>query len=357
VAATSNGGVSTGQPKIDAFSTGRGIRVVDPRRVPMLALMDLRLAAVSAAQGGAVLRRQALAAGISDDEISRRVRSGTWMAIRRGAYVERSAWLAMDDSARHRARAHAVVANLAGPVVVSHTSAAAMLGLPTWGLDLSTVHVTRPPGVSTRTEAGVWHHSARLSDDQVIEIDGMTITHPARTVVDTARVTDFEPSVVVADAALRADLTTNRELLETVDHMRDWPGARNAGRVVEFADGRAESVGESRGRVCFDAGGLPRPDLQVVITDGPGGWTARVDFLFIEHRTIGEFDGRGKYGRPDAPGLDPGTTVWREKLREDRLRAMGFEVVRFIWAELSRPDLVASRFRQAFARAARRSHA
>jgi hypothetical protein len=52
--------------------------------------------------------------------------------------------------------------------------------------------------------------------------------------------------------------------------------------------------------------------------------------------------------------LDPGTTVWREKLREDRLRAMGFEVVRFIWAELSRPDLVAHKFRQAFARAAAR---
>ncbi|HEX6577951.1 MAG TPA: type IV toxin-antitoxin system AbiEi family antitoxin domain-containing protein [Jiangellaceae bacterium] len=319
--------------------------------------MDLRLTAVSAAQAGAVLRRQVLAAGISDDEISRRIRSGTWIAIRRGAYVERSAWRAMSAAARHRAHVHAVVASLTGPVVVSHTSAAVMLGLPTWGLDLSTVHVTRPPGVSTRTEAGVWHHSARLPDDQVIEIDGMAITHPARTVVDTARVTDFEPSVVVADAALRADLTTSGELLETVDHMRDWPGARNAGRVVEFADGRAESVGESRGRVCIDAGGLPQPDLQVVITDGPDGFTARVDYLFTGHRTIGEFNGRVKYGRSDAPGLDPGTAVWLEKLREDRLRAMGFEVVRFIWVELSRPDLVASRFRQAFARAAQRTHA
>jgi hypothetical protein len=323
----------------------------------MLVLMDLCLAAVRAAQGGAVLRRQAVAAGISADEIGRRVRSGTWTAIRRGAYVDRSAWLAMDDAARHRALVHAVVANLGGPVVVSHASAAVLLGLPTWGLDLSTVHVTRPPGVSTRTEAGVWHHAARLPDDQVIEIDGIAVTHPARTVVDTARVTDFEPSVVVADAALRADLTTDGELLSTVDDMRDWPGARNAGRVVEFADGRAESVGESRARVCIHAGGLPRPDLQVVITGGTGGWTARVDFLFIEHRTIGEFDGRAKYGRPDGRHIDPGTAVWLEKLREDRLREMGFEVVRFIWAELSRPDLVARKFRQAFARAAaKRSH-
>jgi hypothetical protein len=322
----------------------------------MLVLMDLRLAAVSAAQGGAVLRRQALAAGISDDEISQRVRSGAWTAIRRGAYVDRNAWLAMDDAARHRALVHAAVANLAGPVVVSHASAAVMLGLPTWGLDLSTVHVTRPPGVSTRTQAGVWHHSARLSDDQVIKLDGIAVTHAARTVVDTARVTHFEPSVVVADAALRADLTTDDELLTTVDHMRDWPGARNAGRVVEFADGRAESVGESRARVCFDAGGLPRPDLQVVITGGTGDWRARVDFLFIEHRTIGEFDGRAKYARPDGQDVDPGTAVWLEKLREDRLRAMGFEVVRLIWAELRRPDLVARKFRQAFDRAAQRSH-
>ncbi|MGH8822864.1 MAG: type IV toxin-antitoxin system AbiEi family antitoxin domain-containing protein [Jiangellaceae bacterium] len=318
--------------------------------------MDLCLAAVSTSQAGVVLRRQVLAAGISDDEISRRVRSGAWTAIRRGAYVDRCAWLAMDEVARHRARVLAVVANLGGPVVVSHASAAVLLGLPTWGLDLSMVHVTRPQGVSTRSEAGVRHHAAQLSDNQIIEIDGIAVTHPARTVIDTARATDFEPSVVVADAALRAGLTSNGELLETVDLMRDWPGARNAGRVVEFADGRAESVGESRGRICLYVGGLPRPDLQVLITGGPGDWTARVDFLFTEQRTIGEFDGKVKYGRPDQPGIDPGSVVWLEKLREDRLRAMGFEVVRFIWAELNRPDLVALKFRQAFARAAQRSH-
>ncbi|MGH9249053.1 MAG: type IV toxin-antitoxin system AbiEi family antitoxin domain-containing protein [Acidimicrobiales bacterium] len=318
--------------------------------------MDLCLVAVGASQGGVVLRRQVLAAGISDDEIHRRVRSGAWVAIRRGAYVARNAWLAMDDAAHHRALVHAVVANLGGPAVVSHASAAVMLGLPSWGLDLSTVHVTRPPGVSTRSEAGVWHHAAQLSDDQIIEMDGIAVTHPARTVIDTARVTGFEPSVVVADAALRAGLATDGGLLETFGLMRDWPGARNAGRVVEFADGRAESVGESRGRVCLDVGGLPRPDLQVVIADGNDDWTARVDFLFTEHRTIGEFDGRVKYGRTDPPGIDPGTVVWLEKLREDRLRAMGFEVVRFIWTELSRPDLVALKFRQAFARAALRPH-
>jgi hypothetical protein len=317
--------------------------------------VDLKLAAIAASQGGVVLRRQALDAGYADDEITQRRRSGEWVTIRRGAYVDRDLWRAMDDEARHRALVHAVMRTLSGPVVVSHTSAIVMLGLPTWGLDLSVVHVTRAPGVSPRAEAGVLHHAAQLADHQVVDVDGVAVTSAARAVIDTARVTEFEPSVVVADAALHADLTNDDELLSTLELTLDWPGARNAGRVVEFSDGRAESVGESRSRVRFDLAGLPRPDLQAVI-DGLGtDAAARVDFLFKEHRTIGEFDGKVKYGRLLLPGQEAGDVVWQEKQREDRLRELGFEVVRIIWAELARPDLIAARFRRAFARAAQRS--
>jgi len=317
--------------------------------------VDPKLTGIAATQGGVILRRQALDAGFSDDEITQRRRSGAWVTIRRGAYVERDLWRAMDDEARHRALVHAVVCTLSAPVVVSHTSAMVMRRLPTWGLDLSAVHVTRAPGVSPRFEAGVWHHAAQLAGDQVDEIDGVAVACAARGVVDTARVTPFEPSVAVADAALHADLTSADELLSTLEQTRDWPGARNAGRVVEFSDGRAESVGESRTRVRLDLAGLPRPDLQVVI-DGLGSDpAARVDFLFEEHRTIGEFDGKIKYGRLLHPGQDPGDVVWQEKQREDRLRELGFEVVRVIWADLARPDLIADRFRRAFARAAKRS--
>ena len=55
---------------------------------------------------------------------------------------------------------------------------------------------------------------------------------------------------------------------------------------------------------------------------------------------IGEFDGRVQY--TETFGEDPRTVLWREKRREDRLRRAGWSVVRWIWADLARPSVLAA---------------
>jgi hypothetical protein len=65
----------------------------------------------------------------------------------------------------------------------------------------------------------------------------------------------------------------------------------------------------------------------------------RTDFYWEEFRTVGEFDGKAKYGRDLRPGQDPGEAVYREKRREDALRDLGLQVVRWTWDELSRSAL------------------
>ncbi|MFW8746088.1 hypothetical protein, partial [Mesorhizobium japonicum] len=58
------------------------------------------------------------------------------------------------------------------------------------------------------------------------------------------------------------------------------------------------------------------------------------DFAWPSYRLIGEFDGMGKYVRSDlTAGRDPAEVVVAEKLREDRLRAAGWRVVRWGWAQ------------------------
>jgi hypothetical protein len=52
-------------------------------------------------------------------------------------------------------------------------------------------------------------------------------------------------------------------------------------------------------------------------------------------------------------GGDAREALIREKLREDRLRALGLEVVRVTWSDLDHPARTAMRIRQAFARARR----
>lgn len=315
--------------------------------------MNAYLRGIAAKQGGVVMRRQALDTGYTVEEVDYLVRKGEWVSLRRGAYVERSVYEAMTAEQRHLARIHAVTRSLHKPAIVSHTSAVVLRDLPTHGLDLSEVHVTRRDLHSPRHEAGVHHHAGSLPVDDVELVDGVATTSLARTTLDTARMSDFESAVVVADAAFHRDPAAHKLALEKLDTMRDWRGARNAGAVVEFADGRAESVGESLSRLRFREVGLPAPDLQRKIYAPNGALVGIADFLFEEHWTIGEFDGKGKYLRSWRPGEDAGDVVWREKQREDALRELGYEVVRLIWADLYRPWVIEQRFRRAFARAAR----
>ena len=95
--------------------------------------------------------------------------------------------------------------------------------------------------------------------------------------------------------------------------------------------------------------GLPAPLLQAWITDEDGVAVARVDFLFREHGTVVEFDGLVKYAEADGR-----EALAQEKQREDRLRELGYEVVRLTWRDLADPALVRRRILAAFTRHAAR---
>lgn len=105
---------------------------------------------------------------------------------------------------RHELRVRAELAHLADGAVVSDGSAAVMHGLPTWGIRLGPVHVTRNRRTGGRRDRGLHVHTAPLAADEIELVDGVAVTSVARTVVDLARVLPFEPAVTLADAALHA---------------------------------------------------------------------------------------------------------------------------------------------------------
>ena len=62
------------------------------------------------------------------------------------------------------------------------------------------------------------------------------------------------------------------------------------------------------------------------------------DFYWKESRVVGEFDGEEKYLKPEfRGGRSASQVVVEEKKRENRIRAMGINVVRWDWAELAAP--------------------
>lgn len=237
---------------------------------------------------------------------------------------------------------------------VSHLSAAVLLGLPVWGNPLDRIHVTRPIASGANRSAGVHVHAAAREDVPTMTVDGIAVTSPALTVVDVARSVPFEQGVVVADAALHAKLVTPEQLAAQLEGVAGRTGAGRARAVVAFADGRSESVGESRSRVVLARAGLPAFDLQIEIQDERGFDLARCDFGYTELLIAGEFDGEVKYGRLLRPGQTPGDVVFDEKRREDALRDLGWIVVRWVWAELAKPEVIVARWERALERAKRR---
>ncbi|SFL22579.1 type IV toxin-antitoxin system AbiEi family antitoxin domain-containing protein [Geodermatophilus ruber] len=295
-----------------------------------------------------LLRRDAVGTGWSDDELARLVRAGDLVRLRRGAYVD--SVLPAGPAAQHRLLVRATMAGLRRSAIVSHQSAAVLLGLPLWDVALDRVHVTRQPRAWDFTSGVVRCHVARIRDDEIVEVDGLAVTSPVRTALDLARSLPHEAAVVALDAALHAALLSHDELRARLFDVVGTPGSRSAARAVADADARSESVGESRSRVILHRWKLAPSALQFEVRRD-GLLIARTDFAWEDERLVGEFDGRIKYGRLLRPGQDPGDAVFAEKRREDGIRDEDWSVTRWVWAELQRPHRLAAKVRRARERA------
>ncbi|QNE20618.1 hypothetical protein F1D05_25285 [Kribbella qitaiheensis] len=309
--------------------------------------MNKRLTTIAAERGGWFSRADALAANYSDSQIRLRPRTKQWRRLCRDVYVETKAppdgELPWERTSRfHLLMAHAVMQRMTGDVLLSHQSATLVHGLPTWGMGFGRVQVTRATG-RARSDRSVQVHRSALGPDDICELSGLRRTTAARAVAETTCTTSYEVGVALADAALQKGLVTKDQLIEMAKRIQHWPGAPAARAAAEFADGKSESVGESRLRVLMANRGLPEPELQVEIRDIGGRLLGRVDFL-VQKSLIVEFDGARKYGSAK--------DLVAEKWREDRLRERGYGVIRVGWPDLDLPDITGRRLHQALARSA-----
>jgi hypothetical protein len=222
-----------------------------------------------------VLRRDALDEGFSDGEIGRLTRRLEWIRLRRGAHLDGAA--PDGAAARHRLLVSAALGGIRRPAVVSHQSAAVLLGLPLWWVRLDQLHLTRRPPSWNDAGRTLVVHVGHLDDDEVVDVRGVLVTSPARTAVDLAGSLSSERAVVVLDAALHGGHCNAATLAEALGRCRGRPGVRSASRAVSFADGRSESVGESRSRVVLHRLGLSPSDLQFPVHGTDGAFLGRTD--------------------------------------------------------------------------------
>jgi hypothetical protein len=311
------------------------------------------LVAVMDAQHGLFTTSQGRAAGYTPDELQRLRSRRALLSVRRGVYAAAADYRQLEPLERHRVDTQAALLRLASPAALSHETAAVWTGMSMLKPSLQLLHVTRPELPASHVHAGIHHHPGALPDEHLTVVGNARITSPARTAVDIARNVDFARGLAVADSCLRSGVSRG-VLQDAMAFCASWPGARGASRAVSWADGRADNPGESYSRAVLIEQGLPPSDIQFPVRD-EHGLVGLADFVWLDQWTLGEFDGRLKY----APGPDGGVeaaarVLWLEKQREDRLRAAGFEVVRWTWQDLLRPAELVARILAAFARAAAR---
>ena len=297
------------------------------------------------------LTRELTADGFSPTELAALRRAGTLHRVRRGAYANPPD-LPDDPVDRHRVLLEATLRQMSADAVVSHMSAAVVHGLPTWSRELARVHLTRARDGGGKVRRYTHLHTSALPPEDVVEVGGHLVTSLARTVVDLSRTLSMAQSVPIGDAGLRLGLTRD-DLVAVAARCPGWSGITRARRAIEFLDARSESVGESSSRVVLHEIGVPVPELQLEVFDALGRLIGRADFGWQEYRTLGEFDGRVKYGRLLRTGETISDVVFEEKRREDALRNMGWEVVRWLWDDLKDPRSLQERLERAFTRGRR----
>lgn len=278
----------------------------------------------AAAQGWRFNYQQARAAGLTWKVLRRAVRDGVLVETAYGVYAV--VGVATDALAVHRNLVLDAQLSSSRRWHAARRSSALLMGLPMIGRPPTVAQLVREGGRQGAHGRDRHRRVSPLASSDTWTYEGVDMTSPSRTVVDIARAESFRNAVVVADAALRRGVSLE-ELESVLARMRQWPGVVQARRAVRFADGRAESPGESLVRVASLRESLPVPEPQVEVYLR-GEFLARVDGLVREQLLAVESDGAVKFTQA---GVLPALIE-----RQERLRYAGVDVLRTNWDETFR---------------------
>lgn len=306
---------------------------VDPLRSPAAPL------------AGIVTTAQALHIGLTRDQIRHLCRSGRWIRLARGCYLPAAEITA---PALHRARVRAAVTSLGSAAFAVLDTAAELHGMA--GLRPTTaIHVSVPvtdPRPQRRTNPNLVVHQMTVEAADLVELAGMRVTTPTRTVADVILRAGRHAAVSVLDSALNQGLVGAADLVLIERMLRGRRGAIAARRHLAEANGRAQSPLETRVRLrCVD--GRVAPDVvQHEIRDEDGYLLGVADLAWLRARVIAEADGRGPHDTPEA--------VFADRRRQNLLVNAGWTVLRFTWADTLRADYIPQTVRNAISAASSR---
>lgn len=185
---------------------------------------------------------------------------------------------------------------------------------------------------------GVIGRAMKIRSDEVVMVRGIRCLSVLRTWVELSTLLPIGRLVAVTDHMIsrRAPQCTVEQLTAVHERAGKSAGAKKRQVALALCTPYSESPRESELRTLLILAGLPEPEPNVKIFDGPR-FVARVDLLYRAQRLIVEYD--GDYHN------DP--QQWsRDQARRAELEALGYRLTVVTARDFDRPDLLVARIRR-----------
>ncbi len=269
-------------------------------------MLPLHVAHLLAAQHGVVARAQLLAAGLTAAQIKHLLRVGLLAVAQPGVYR----LVTFPGTLEQRAAAACAAAQ---DVVVSHATAARMLGLHPPGA-ASQLHVTVRGRANPRLRDVMLHRSFRMDPIDIIQRDdGIRLTSPPRIAFDLAAQLGDRELIGLIEEIFRFKLCTFPTMAATSARLRERgrTGSARFARVLASRPAWRKPPGsklELRVEDAIVAAGLPCPERNIPIRLLTGD-VIHPDFLWRPEQAVLEVDHVTWHGG----GLDGTYDKWRDR--------------------------------------------
>jgi very-short-patch-repair endonuclease len=261
-------------------------------------------------QDGVITHRQALNAGLSQDAIDRRIRSGRWLRCARSVYF------VADRQFTDTARIRAAVLTYGPHACASGIAAAWWHGLTKFAP--SEVEVTVPRNSRLQQRPGTRLRRRDLDPRDIVERDGLRVTALSLTVIEAAVRRGGGPKLM--DGALQRHVELP-QLWRAHLRNKGRHGSPAARRLLRAAQDGARSDAE-------------RILVKLLRNTGFTGWTTnypvggyKVDVTFVNEKVAIEVDGWAFHTDSEVFQVD--------RKRQNAIALLGWKVLRFTWLDLT----------------------
>ncbi len=291
---------------------------------------DVELARLAELQRGVLHRSQLLEAGLSPAAIRHRLAARCLHRLHPGVYLFGRPRL------EPLAAATAAVIHFAGRGVLSHRTAALLWQLS--DVPELPVEVTLA-GLDARPRPGlVVHRRSSWQPGDVCRHSRLPVTAPARTLIDLASVFGRDELEAAYAVALRRRLLEPAQLAQALAATPRVKGAASLRQLIQQGGEPrlTRSHYERKLLELLARAQLPKPTVNAQLLG------MEVDLLWPGQRLVVEFDGFGYHSAR--------RSFERDRLRDQRLVAAGYRVIRITARQLDRtPEAVIARVAAALA--------